>query len=164
MRVNRDFDRFSRGMNFAVGVEGEGRFTFNAEVFSGEAVDDGAFANRTSEQAISEREGVEPIHAFEHGEIELTVIDASSRGNVAVVAILVRIGDRDNEGGGGETAIGMMDQRTRGLVISPHSHGRLQIGHESTTGQLVEPGTDLGVESESGDVEEGMTINRAAID
>ncbi len=116
------------------------------------------------EQAEREGERIRPRDGRHGTEIEETVVDAGSRGNPGVVAVLVGVGDSEREGAPADGAAGVRDGKVQRLPLAKGGGGGAEIAEEAAARELVEALSDLRLEPEAGGGEKGMPVGQPGID
>lgn len=98
------------------------------------------------------------------GEIEQSIVNRGAWCDEAIVAVLIGVGDGDNEAAGLDLSVRSLDRVDLGLVPKDHAHGGGDVGSQAPAFQLVEARAEIGVESQAHDIEEGLAIGGAGID
>ena len=108
-----------------------------------------AAVDRSRKEPGAEETSCDQVDRLHSDEIEKAIVDAGVRRDSRVVAVLVRVGDRDKEGidrlalgaGNNEAALGLAAEECR--------EGGARIGGKAAAGEGVEAPCHLGIEAES---------------
>lgn len=151
-------------MCFSVGVDEAGGGAFDRELRGAKARDGGTAGDGFEEEARGERGGVEDVGAGDDREIEESVVHGGARGDEAVVAVLVGVGNGEEKGVRLQRAGVVADDARLGTIGGQRREGGAHVGGESATKKPAEAVGDLGVEAETHGVEKRDAVDGAGVD
>lgn len=152
------------GMDFAIGVNRTGRRTCDNECRGAQVSDAGGTVERAGKEAGKERQGVERTDRCNGGEVQEAVVDAGTRRNAGVVAVLVGIRDRDGESPEGGRGAIVGDRVVARAIGAQRGGARRKIAKEAAVNEAVETLGNLGLKAEAGGGKERVSVGEARID
>lgn len=150
-------------MGFAVGVDQARGGPLDEEARALPAHDTRA-GQGAGEEAREKRQGVEGADRWHDREVDAAIVHARAGGNAGGVAVLVDIGDREGEGGGGDGAAVDRDLIGGALMRTEGGRAGREVAEKPPLGEAVETRGDLRLEAEAGDGEKRVAVGEAGVD
>lgn len=151
-------------MGFAVSVHEPGRWAIDDEMGSRETPHIGTAVDGTGEKTKGDRYCIEEIDLLQNRDVELPVVYLCAGCDETVVAILVGIGDRDDEGRSLDRIMTIADGAGLRAEAKESVDGGASIGLKATASELVEAVADLGIKAEAHGIEKWNTVGRTCVD
>ena len=95
--MHGDLDARADLVRFAVGVDHAWRAAFDDEACAAPTADVSALIEVAEEKPRGEGRGAEEAYGSDRDEIEHAIVDARARRDAGIVAVLIGVGDRDEE-------------------------------------------------------------------
>ena len=159
-----DFEAGCGGVGLAIGVEETGAGKFDDEMGGAEAEDVRTAVDPSEKKAGHQLQGAGKSDGAHGNQVELAVVHTRAGSDERAVAVLVGVGDRDEQHGEFLATAGAVDGDGEIAARAEGDETGARVSGKAAVDEAVEAVADIGVEADAHGVEKGVAVDDTSVD